>query len=344
MSFLIIVFTIVSHVFSCSSFLIPSKGIMAKSYDWSIADGYVMTNSKSTKKTSMVLRSGDAGLAWTSKYSSITFNQYGRDFPNGGMNEKGLAVEILWLNSAGYPPADNRPTLNELQWIQYQLDNHANVREVVNNLNRVRISKVYADVHYFVCDSTLACATIEFVQGNAEIHTGSTMPYPTITNSTYAASKSFIASYQGFGGNLAIPQSYRSLDRYVRATDLARRVRSSDPVEKGFDILNSLESVGYTKWQILYDLRNKKVYFKTRFSNREMATFSFNDLPYSCSGNAFYLDLLSNQRGESLVWTVLTRTQNESLVRSSFTQLYGERVPQELLAAVVNHPYTYTCQ
>jgi choloylglycine hydrolase len=26
---------------------------------------------------------------WTSRYGSITFNQYGREFPSGGINEKG---------------------------------------------------------------------------------------------------------------------------------------------------------------------------------------------------------------------------------------------------------------
>jgi choloylglycine hydrolase len=29
-------------------------------------------------------------ISWISKYGSITFNQYGREFPTGGMNEKGL--------------------------------------------------------------------------------------------------------------------------------------------------------------------------------------------------------------------------------------------------------------
>jgi penicillin V acylase-like amidase (Ntn superfamily) len=344
MSFLFTIFTLISHIFACSSFLIPAKGIMAKNYDWSIADGYVMTNAKGTQKTSLTVRSTDLSLSWESKFSSITFNQYGRDFPNGGINEKGLAIEILWLNSSVYPPRDNRETVNELQWIQYQLDNYSTVAEIAANINKIRVAKVYADVHYFACDANLKCATIEFISGKADVHYGSTLPYPSITNSTYRASKAFIKDYQGFGGNFAIPQTYKSLDRFVRATHLAGLVEASDNARTGFDILDSLESVGYTKWQILYDLKSKVVEFRTKFSNRNIATFAFSDISQTCKGTPYYVDLKGAERGNNLTWLPLTKSKNDALIRSSFGQLYGDQVPQALLTAVSNHPYTYSCQ
>lgn len=344
MSLLVTIFTIISQVFACSSFLIPAKGIMAKSYDWSIADGYVMTNAKNTQKKSLSIRSSDLTHSWVSKYSSITFNQYGRDFPNGGINEKGLAIEILWLNSSVYPPRDTRPTVNELQWIQYQLDNYSTVAEIVGNINKIRVAKVYADVHYFACDTNSKCATIEFISGKAEVHHGSTLTYPTITNSTYKASKQFIKGYQGFGGNLAIPQSYKSLDRFVRATHMAGQVDAMDDAQVGFDILDSLENVGYTKWQILYDLKNKVVSFRTKFANRNIATFAFSDIKENCGETQYYVDLKGSERGDNLTWMPLTAAKNEALIRSSFGQLYGDQVPQSLLKAVADHPYSYSCK
>ena len=33
--------------------------------------------------------------SWVSKYGSVTFNQYGRELPTGGMNEAGLVVETI---------------------------------------------------------------------------------------------------------------------------------------------------------------------------------------------------------------------------------------------------------
>ncbi|MCB0349113.1 MAG: linear amide C-N hydrolase [Bdellovibrionales bacterium] len=344
MSFIVIVFTVLSHVFACSSFLIPSQGIMAKNYDWDISDGYIMTNAKSTQKTSMVVRNSDSPHQWTSKYSSITFNQYGREFPNGGINEKGLAVEILWLNTTVYPARDTRETINELQWIQYQLDNYASIEEVIENIDNVRVSKVYANVHYFVCDANLNCATVEYIAGKPDIHYGNNLPYPSITNSTYRASSEFITDFEGFGGSLPVPNSYRSLDRFVRATSLAQKVLASDNNSIGFSILDSLQDVGRTQWQILYDLKNKSVQFRTKFSNRSPATFKFSDINQSCDSDAYYFDLKSNTRGDNLKWNVLTKSKNEALVRSSFGQLYGNQVPAQLLAAVSNHPYSYSCK
>ena len=40
-------------------------------------------------------------------------------------------TRVVWLDSSTYPPADARPTVTELQWIQYQLDNYGSVKEML---------------------------------------------------------------------------------------------------------------------------------------------------------------------------------------------------------------------
>ncbi len=49
----------------------------------------------------------------------------------GGMNETGLAIELMWLDDTAYPMPDSRSTVYDLQWIQYQLDTAKNIEEVV---------------------------------------------------------------------------------------------------------------------------------------------------------------------------------------------------------------------
>ena len=66
--------------------------IFGRNYDWVTGEGIVSTNLRGLQKTSLQMGDGSA-LNWVSNYGSITFNQYGKEFPTGGMNEKGLVVE-----------------------------------------------------------------------------------------------------------------------------------------------------------------------------------------------------------------------------------------------------------
>ena len=87
-------------------------------------------------------------ISWVSKYGSITFNQYGKEFPTGGMNEKGLVVELMWLDETRYPEPDQRGVLNVLQWIQYQLDNSQTIDEVIASDKKIRIAVIIKIICY----------------------------------------------------------------------------------------------------------------------------------------------------------------------------------------------------
>src|SRR6185436_5175860 len=96
------------------------------------------TNLRGLFKTSMQTSDGKT-ISWVSKYGSITFNQYGKEFPTAGMNEKGLVVELMWLDGTHYPQKDQRPSVDVLQWIQYELDNSATVEQVIKTDATLRI-------------------------------------------------------------------------------------------------------------------------------------------------------------------------------------------------------------
>src|SRR4030095_10240864 len=105
--------------FACTTFCINKDGqiIFGRNYDWITGAGIVSTNLRGLFKTSM--QNNDGGtISWVSKFGSITFNQYGKEFPTGGMNEQGLVVELMWLDGTRYPKKDERPSVGVLQWIQ----------------------------------------------------------------------------------------------------------------------------------------------------------------------------------------------------------------------------------
>ena len=128
----IICFLALQHIIACTTFFINKNGqlIFGRNYDWVSGTGMICTNLKGLSKTSLKTTGGNT-INWVSKYGSITFNQYGKEFPTGGMNEKGLVVELMWADGSQYPAADSRPVLGVLQWIQYQLDNNATIEEVI---------------------------------------------------------------------------------------------------------------------------------------------------------------------------------------------------------------------
>lgn len=131
---------------ACTTFSLDHNGqtILGKNYDWHLERGLVMINKRGVSKTALEDRERDPGpfARWTSRYGSLTFNQYGRELPMGGINETGLVVELMSLEATKYPTPDSRSTLGGLQWIQYQLDNFSKVEQVIVSDSQIRITLV----------------------------------------------------------------------------------------------------------------------------------------------------------------------------------------------------------
>jgi len=128
-------------IYPCTTFCLDKGGelLFGKNEDWMVKDCFVVINKRGVKKSALKGYTKGFGqpASWTSKYGSITFNQHGREFPTGGMNEAGLVVESMLIEVSEYPEPDSRPYINFQQWQQYQLDNFSSVEEVIasNNLN-----------------------------------------------------------------------------------------------------------------------------------------------------------------------------------------------------------------
>ena len=189
--FVFSLFLTASKGHSCTSFYLAGmeRPVVGKNYDWSIENGLVIVNKRGVQKTAAQYRAieFDKPVKWKSKFGSITFNQFGRELPMGGINEAGLVVEVLMLTETVYPEPDSRPSISALQWVQYQLDNFSTIQEVVESNAQVRILQTVSGpgLHYFVCDRDGNSAIIEFLNGRFIYYTDENMPVKVLTNSTY---------------------------------------------------------------------------------------------------------------------------------------------------------------
>jgi choloylglycine hydrolase len=252
---------------ACTAFL--QQGLIAgKNYDWHLDDGLLFVNKRGIAKRALLLDPTEKAAEWTSKYGSVTFNQYGREMPCGGMNEAGLVVETLMLTATRVPAPDERPAV--IAWMQYQLDTSATVGEVIASDRVVRLSPAMPmPVHFFVCDRQGEAAVLEFLDGKLVCHTGDRLAHPLITNSTYEESLAHLARHDGFGGTRPIRKgSHHSLDRFVVAADRLKTWRGDlpeqSPIAYAFETLAAVAQGQSTKWSIVYDLNGLEIHYRTQ--------------------------------------------------------------------------------
>jgi penicillin V acylase-like amidase (Ntn superfamily) len=295
----VFIYTQITFAYACTTFFINKDGqmVFGRNYDWITDAGMVCTNLKGFSKTSMKTENGET-ISWISKYGSITFNQYGKEFPTGGMNEKGLVVELMWLDETKYPANDNRPAVGVLQWIQYQLDNCSTIDEVIASDKKLRISPTgTTPLHYLIADANGNAATIEFLNGKMIVHKGTDLSLPVLTNSIYDESVKSFKNSASYGNN--------SLERFNEAckmiTELKTGSNTKPVIDYAFDILDEVAQGNYTKWSIVYDLTNKTIQFKTnRFQQIKIVSFSAFDLNCTSTAKAWDMNQANSGKIENL--------------------------------------------
>ncbi len=333
---------------ACTTFCLhhEQQMVFGKNYDWNIDYGLVIVNKRGLQKSTMA-EPGETPFTWTSRFGSVTFNQYGRDLPSGGINEAGLVIELLWLEETEYPKPDSRPSLGSTQWIQYQLDTAANVEELLASDKEVRVFSS-AKIHFLASDRSGRIATIEFLDGKLVAHTGKQLTSTVLANSSYAASCDYLKQHRDFGGSKTISQSNESLDRFVRASSL---VKSYDPevessiIKYAFNILNDVSQGSRTQWSIVYDLQNMEVHYRTR-NYRQIKTIRLQALDFSCNAPAQILDMNSSQEGDvSANFKPYSRKANRNLIGKSFRGTsFLRNVPDTALDQLAKHPEEAVCQ
>jgi choloylglycine hydrolase len=325
--------------YPCTTFCLEGGRslVFGKNYDWGVEVGMVVVNRRGLAKTAFT---EDNPARWTSRYGSVTFNQYGREFPSGGMNEAGLVVELMWLEDTTYPPRDARGGLPTLQWIQYQLDVSATVDDVVASDAVVRItSGGSARIHFLVADARGECASVEYLRGQLVVHRGDAMPFKVLTNDTYATS----AAYARRAGDA---NGASSLDRFARAAARAAKGAQRGPAttDEAFALLDEVAQRDYTQWSIVYDIAARRALFRTRL-NREIRWLDLAALDFACGARALSADMNAPGSGDlAAKLAACTLEANTALVRAAFSRTeFLRAVPPEALQDHARYPERSRC-
>lgn len=162
-------------------------------------------------------------LSWTSKYGSVIASAYDLASTDG-MNEKSLACHMLWLPESDYSKRDENISVS--LWLQFFLDNFANVKEAVTYVENdpfqilpcvVGTTRKVSEVHMMIEDISGDAAIFEYTDGG-KLKIYHDKQYNVMTNSpTFNKQLEHLKEYQGFGGNKRLPGSTEAADRFVRA-------------------------------------------------------------------------------------------------------------------------------
>ncbi len=298
-----------NHALACSSFLLEKDGslIAGRNLDSTkFTPGVVVINQRGIWKESRSwneLAYGrsvpNAHLSWVSKYGSITFNTFCRDFVDGGMNEAGLFIQEMSLVENKYPEDPAMPRFFMMLWMQYILDNFDSVDQVVASAREVVIDGW--NWHFFAADAEGNTAAIEFVDGKPVLTFGEAMPITVLCNETYKTEMKLASTYQGFGGDTPVvlndvgvtpdPDAPYVDDRFVKAATLIKKSEDSQmpPLDYGMKVLDEMAWDG-TQWSYVCDLTNKTVRFRTKDSP-EPKELRFSDFNFDPAGPTRMLDI-----------------------------------------------------
>ena len=333
-----------SQTFACTTFCLKKKGevLFGKNYDWMIGDGLVFVNKRGVAKVSHA-EDFTNPAKWVSKYGSVTFNQYGRENPSGGMNEAGLVIELMWLEETQYPKSDARPTVGALEWIQYQLDSSATVSDVIANSANIRISSK-VPLHYLVNDKAGNTTTIEFLDGNLVAHRDGTLPVATLANDSYGKSLNYSKTTSAEKA-----QTSGSLDRFVRAarktSEFDKRERSeAESVSYAFEILSNVAQERSTQWSIVYDQKRGKIHWRT-LQSPQIKTIDTKTFDYSCGTAVRLYDMNANQSGDvTTKFADYTRKANRDLIERAFAGTdFLRNVPAPVKDVLASYPEQFGC-
>ena len=350
------IFTIVLlpfYLHPCTTFCFRNNGewIFGRNYDFEIEYGLVIVNKRGVAKTALP-SSATVGqpAKWISKYGSVTFNQFGRELPLGGMNEAGLVIELMWLTQTEYPNSDQRPALREVQWIQYQLDTAATVKDVISSDKDIRIeanASISHTIHFLLCDRKGGAAAIEFLGGRMRAYTGKDLPVKALTNNTYEYCLDFFKHSGSDETQPSFKQAANSLQRFVwaaKGTQAWDPKKSGDPVGYAFQVLDKA-NLSNSRFRIVYDLGAGMIYFHTK-STPQVRSINFRQFDFSCGTPVKILDMLADLEGDvTSQFQDYTWEANYNLIKKSFSETsFMKGTSEAALNRLSRYPESLPCK
>ena len=318
-------------VFPCSTFMLKREGCHLYGHNLdsgSPVPGLVVINKRNITKESRTWKELTTGkkddsisFQWTSKFGSVTFNPFGREFPDGGMNEAGLIVQEMSLSDTEFPDGEGKRKMFMMLWMQYVLDCFETVEQVTQSA-----SDIVPDGwgwHFFTADKHGSHASIEFIDGRLVVNSGQKMPFPLLCNSIYSKELEGLRTYQGFGGTKPIDVEDSGIPRFVRGVYLLKHdtpLQTQSPLDYGFQILECI-ALSDNKWRYVFDWSNRKVYYRTT-NNQKVRSLSFHELDFNGASPSRMVDI-DVGKGGSVIDQLkeYSRETNEEFVMNAIKTL-----------------------
>jgi len=307
---------------ACTAFCLKkgNKIYLAKNLDWGIGAGYLFLNERGVNKS--ILNTGQLNkneFGWRSKYKSITFNQFGKEFPLSGMNEHGLVVEELNMVPVMLKPDSTKQQINEFQLVQYLLDNCKSTDEAIEQLNKFQLKPLLQPLHYLIADKQGNVVIVEFNSSDFNIYSAKKTGLPVLSNNNYKQSLKYLKNFQGFGGDLPIKYSLASNDRFVSVANLLEQYNGQEPISYVFLILDTVRQYD-TKWSMVYDINNLTVSFQFH-SCDTIKLFDFKSLVELESVSGLGADLTDCNAVSVKDMSYITKDDNTRLLQEVFSQI-----------------------
>jgi penicillin V acylase-like amidase (Ntn superfamily) len=316
--------------------------VTAFTLDSTVEKGLIYCNPKGLKKQSVVFEAMPT-MEWVSRYGSITFNQWGQDLPYAGMNEKGLCIVRIPQTST----SSSIPTspITSLQWIQYHLDVFDSVDRILEKPFIRPSFSHFGSTHYLLSDPSNNIIVVEFTSDDTIIHSSinNTLPWPILTEVPYLEGVETMKNPPSISKDSKAP-----MDRFVK---MALQVAEWDSDSQNslylrvFDMLLNAAS-GDTKWNVLFHLNEKSIYFRT-FSHDRIKVLSLEDISFSCEEPIRYWSVETQEIGDisqvsrnksekpDASWESIHLFTLNSALENAFSLPDMQKITQ--------FPYTYEC-
>jgi choloylglycine hydrolase len=320
-----------SNACSSFSFISPSdRVIVGKNYDWFAGHGHggIYVYPRGIQRVSFPSAGGvisnllwdyqpEDPFTWISQYGSVTFTQFGKGMHVSGINEKGLAIEVLQLNETQYPEKNAEvPQVNESQWAEFQLDHFETTQQVIDHVSDLGISRTLIGLHYLITDASGNSAVVEFLDGEAKVYSGDELPVTAVTNTPYSQ---VLKDYQGRTGFLSglfnllkvRTSGYRfntlaeglkreNIDSSIQhyETETQTHDHLLPEIEAAFHLLDAVKLNGSapdapfepTQWSIVYNVTDKIIHLRTR-SNPSLRTIDMDKIDFESLKEVLVLDM-----------------------------------------------------
>ncbi len=160
------------------------------------------------------------------------------------MNEKGLTIEALWLAETKTLKSGIEPPINESQYIQYILDQASSVEEALALTRLIQFEKAFAPIHYFICDRINNCAVIELTENGLKVDLAPEADSQVIENVIFSST--------------LISRDHNP----IRKSFIEHIEKNPSTVSNSFTWLQKVKTSGWSRWQIVYDIKNLQVFFR----------------------------------------------------------------------------------